>query len=78
MLILRYTTKKKHLIKLVVQVPKQKADTQDLTGLMITTHQKADIVGIATMNFVKIKQEIQQTMVWVVGTTIVPTVFAVL
>ena len=45
----------------------------DLTGQMITTHQKADIAGKMMLNCVKTKQEIQQTMVWAVGLTIVQT-----
>ena len=65
-------------IKTAVQTAVQRAVMIDLTGQMITTHQKVDIAGKMMLNYVKTKQERQQTMVWAVGTMIVPTVFAVL
>ena len=54
--------------RVAVQMLIAKVTTQDITGQTRTMLAKVDIVGLMTKNFVKHKQILVTTTVWVVGT----------
>ena len=56
--------------RVAVQMLIAKVTTQDITGQTRTMQAKVDIVGLMTKNFVKNKQILVTTTVWVVGTGI--------